>query len=109
MKLVAMKKGDSTFGEIILTARKKKGLTLRSCAALIVKEDNKSISFSYLNDVENGNRLPSEHIIRQLSEVLDIPLEYLYFHAEVFPKGLNKNASPVQVVSAYKSFVKNLS
>jgi transcriptional regulator with XRE-family HTH domain len=103
-----MKQDALTFGHIILEARKKKGYTLRECAALILKEDNTHISFPYLNDLENGRRLPSEHIIKQLSAVLDIPLEYLYFYAEIFPKGLNKNASQDRIISAYKSFVESL-
>ena len=104
-----MKEQDITFGKIIFEGRKKKGYTLRECAALILKEDDSPISFPYLNDVENGRRVPSEHIVRQMSLVLDIPLEYLYFYAEIFPKGLNRRASQDQIVSAYKSFVKSLS
>lgn len=104
-----MKEIDLTFGKIILEARKKKGYTLRECAVLILKEDDSPISFPYLNDVENGRRLPSEHIIKQLSIVLDIPLEYLYFYAEVFPKGLNRNAGQERIIAAYRSFVESLS
>lgn len=104
-----MNEKDLTFGKIILEARKKKGYTLRECAVLILKEDNSPISFPYLNDVENGRRLPSEYIIKQLSVVLDIPVEYLYVYAEIFPKGLSKKAGQEQLVAAYRSFVKSLS
>lgn len=104
-----MKQDALTFGKIVLEARKKKGYTLRECARLILKKDNTHISFPYLNDLENDRRLPSEHIIKQLSLVLEIPVEYLYFYAEIFPKGLNKNASQDVIVSAYKSFVRSLS
>ena len=104
-----MSNKEVTFGKIILAARKKKDYTLRECAALILKEDNTPISFPYLNDVENGRRLPSEHIIKQLSIVLDIPVEYLYVHAAMFPKGIKINASQDEIVIAFKTFVKSLS
>jgi transcriptional regulator with XRE-family HTH domain len=105
-----MKEREKTFGKIILEARRKKGLNLRECAALILKEDSTPISFQYLNDLENNRRKPpSEHIIEQISAVLDIPVEFLYFYAEIFPKGLNKNADQEKIVAAYKNFVKSLS
>lgn len=104
-----MKESDLSFGKIILEARKKKGYTLRDCAALILKDDNTPISFPYLSDVENGRRLPSEHIIKQLSVVLELPVEFLYVYAEMFPKGIKINADQDEIVSAFKTFVKSLS
>lgn len=103
-----MKKGDVTFGKIILAARKKKGLILRDCAALILKEDKTPITFQYLNELENDRRTPSEHIIKQLSTVLDIPVEYLYVYAEMFPKGLKKRAAQDKIVNAFKTFVESI-
>lgn len=104
-----MSNKEVTFGKIILSSRKKKGYTLRECAALVLKEDNTPISFPYLNDVENGRRLPSENIIKQLAVVLDIPVEYLYVYAEMFPKGIKINAGQDEIVRAFKTFVKSLS
>lgn len=104
-----MAEETKTFGKIILEARRKKGLILRECAALILKEDNTPISFQYLNELENDRRTPSEHIIKQLSAVLDIPVEYLYVYAEMFPKGIRKHADQEQIVSAFKTFVKSIS
>jgi len=103
-----MRESDLTFGKIILEARKKKGYTLRACAALILKEDRSPISFPYLNDVENGRRLPSEHIIKQIALILDLPVEYLYVYAEMFPKGIKINADQDKIVSAFRTFVKSL-
>jgi transcriptional regulator with XRE-family HTH domain len=104
-----MKESDLTFGKIILAARKKKGLILRECAALIIKEDNTPITFQYLNELENDRRTPSEHIIKQISSVLDIPVEYLYVYAEMFPKGIKKHGSQDKIVTAFKTFVKSIS
>ncbi len=103
-----MKNSNTSFGKIILEARKKKGLILRECAALIIKEDGKPITFQYLNELENDRRTPSEHIIKQLSLVLDIPVEYLYVYAEMFPKGINKHASQDKIVTAFKTFVESI-
>lgn len=101
---------ERTFGEIVFEARKNKDLNLRQCAALILKEDNTPISFQYLNDLEmNRRKPPSEHIIKQISTVLDIPIELLYFYAGVFPKDINKNADKTQIIEAYKNFAKSLS
>ena len=104
-----MSENDITFGKIILKARKKKGLILRECAALILKEDNTPITLQYLNELENDRKTPSEHIIKQLSVVLDIPVEYLYVYAEMFPKGIRKQADQEQIVAAFKAFVKSIS
>ncbi len=99
-----------TFGEIISKARKDKGLSLKGCASLIVKEDGVPISFQYLSDIENGKRSPtSEHFLEQVSKVLDIPIELLYFHVEKIPSYVNKSTPQEQVVSAYKNFLKLVS
>jgi transcriptional regulator with XRE-family HTH domain len=105
-----MKESDLTFGKIILEARRRKGLKLKECAPLILKEDNTSISIQYLNDIENGRRKPpAEFIVKQLSELLDIPIEVLYFYAGIFPKTLEQNLDQKQIIAAYKDFVKTLS
>ena len=95
-----------TFGKIILEARKKKGLILRKCAAQILKEDRTPITFQYLNELENDRRTPSEHIIKQISKVLDVPVEYLYVYADMFPKGKQKKANQETIVTAFRAFFK---
>ena len=98
-----------TFGLVILNARKKKNLNLKDCAALILKEDGKPISYQYLNDVENGYRTPSKNVIRQLAKVLEVPIELLYFYAEMFPSNFDKNkVSSDVVVEAYREFFQKL-
>lgn len=104
-----MKNRKITFGKIICDARKKKNLNLRQCAALILKEDKTPISFQYLNNLEKDRKKPpSEYIIEQLSKVLEIPIELLYFYAEIFPKNLDKSADHGKIIEAYKNFVQAL-
>lgn len=105
-----MKSNEITFGKIVYNARKSKNLNLRECAALIFKDDSNPISFQYLNNLEKDRKNPpSEYIIDQISEVLDIPLEVLYFYAEIFPKNINKNIDQNKIIKAYKHFVRSLS
>lgn len=105
-----MKNRETTFGKIICDARKDKNLNLRQCASLILKEDNSPISFQYLNDLEKDRRNhPSEYILQQISKVLEIPIEVLYFHAEIFPKNTNKNVNESRIIEAYQTFAKILS
>lgn len=105
-----MKNRERTFGKIIRDARKDKKLNLRQCAALIYKDDNTPISFQYLNNLEKDRKNPpSEYIISQISKVLEIPIELLYFYAEIFPKNLDKNADDDKIIEAYKNFAEILS
>lgn len=100
----------TTFGKYIAKARRRKGLNLRECASMIQKEDGTPISFQYLNDVEkNRRRPPSEHIIKQISAVLDLPEEALYLYARMFPANVDISASPELIVTAYREFVQKLS
>ena len=75
-----------TFGEVITQARKDKKLSQKQVAAGTLKEDGKAISAQYLNDIEHDRRNPpSEHIVRQLANTLELELDYLLFLAGRFP------------------------
>ena len=75
-----------TFGEAITEARKNKKLSQKEVAASTSKEDGGSISAQYLNDIEHDRRNPpSEYIVRQLANTLDLDLDYLLFLAGRFP------------------------
>ena len=105
-----MKSKGNTFGKIIYNARVNKNLNLRECAALIVKDDNTPISFQYLNNLEKDlKNPPSVYIINQISKVLEIPIELLYFYAEIFPENINKNSDQNKIIKAYKQFARSLS
>lgn len=99
-----------TFGEIIRDARKSKNMDLRECAAVLLKDDNTPISFQYLIDLENSRRNPpSKFIVRQMSQVLDIPIEVLYFYAKILPESTDEDIPHENIVAAYRTFIEILS
>ena len=104
-----MNEKAKTFGKIILEARRKKGLNLKECAALVIKDDGKTISLQYLSDLEKDHRNPpSETVLRSLSKVLDIPLVVLYYHSDKLPPGLDKRVSNDTIVEAFQTFSERL-
>lgn len=60
-----------SFGEELKRLRLDKDFSLRQLASRIIKEDGKSISPSYLNDIEKNNRIPSADIVEKLAKALD--------------------------------------
>ena len=99
----------TTFGQLILDARRGKKLSLKQCASLIFKEDGDPISFQYLSEIENVRRYPpSEFIMKQLANVLDIPIELLYFHSKTIPSNINPNLSDDKIIVAYRDFLSKL-
>jgi transcriptional regulator with XRE-family HTH domain len=99
---------NTTLWKAVKDARKKKKITLQKAAALICKEDGIPITHQYLSEIENNRRQPSPHIVKEIAAALDVPVEFLFFHAEIFPPGTNKTASEETVVAAYRDFVKRL-
>ncbi|CAN5759707.1 hypothetical protein BH20ACI4_BH20ACI4_20790 [soil metagenome] len=61
---------EKSLGEIIAEARKHAGLSLRAVAAKI------SIKFPYLADIEKDRRIPSEKVLRALSEQEELDLDF---------------------------------
>jgi transcriptional regulator with XRE-family HTH domain len=100
-----------TFGEAITQARKDKKLSQKQVAAGTSKEDGQAISAQYLNDIEHDRRNPpSEHIVRQLADSLDLDLDYLLFLAGRFPSDmLELSRDRKDISSAMKAFRRNLS
>jgi len=66
-----------SFGEELKRLRLEKDLSLRQLADKIIKEDGNPISRSYLNDIENNNRIPSAEIVEKLAKALDYDPEKL--------------------------------
>lgn len=64
------KKKEKTIGEIIAEARKRSGLSLRAVAGRV------PCNFSYLAEIETGKRMPSEKIIKALSEQSELNLDF---------------------------------
>lgn len=62
---------DKTFGDYIRDGRLAKEMSLRELARRVGK------SPSYLNDIEYNRRVPSEAVVRQLCEQLDLDVEVM--------------------------------
>jgi transcriptional regulator with XRE-family HTH domain len=63
-------KEEKTIGEIIAEARKKAGLSLRTVSAKI------PVKFPYLADIEKNRRNPSEKVIRELCNQVELNLDF---------------------------------
>ena len=99
-----------TFGEAITRARKDKRLSQKQVAAGTLKEDGQAISAQYLNDIEHDRRNPpSEYIVRQLGNALDLDLDYLLFLAGRFPADvLEMSRDQEGIKTAMKAFRSSL-
>ncbi len=60
-----------TLGDFVNRARVEKGLGLRALARAL------GIVPSYLSDIENNRRVPSESVLRELAHVLDLNFDIL--------------------------------
>ena len=98
-----------TFAGVVVAARKIVGLSQKDLAAMITKVDGTSISTTYLNDIERGRRRPSEQLVKQFAEALDLEMDYLSHMLGIVPPDLvNRKVSKKQVLSAYEAFRKEL-
>src|SRR5437588_8715395 len=101
-----------TFGEIIVEARKKLGMSQKELAERIRKEDGTPISGQYLNDIERDRRNPpSEHLILQFAKLLNIPKDYLLLAAGTVPQEFAQRLSdsdPETVERAFQAFRRNI-
>lgn len=109
MSSVRKKAHKVTFGSIIAEARKQKKIPLTYCAAMILKEDGIPITHQYLSDIENDRRNPpSNFIIKQMSKILSVPKDILYFYADRFPEDIDKQVKAENILAAFQSFRKRL-
>ena len=99
-----------TVGQAIADARKKRHISQKQLATMIVKEDGAPISPQYLNDIERDRRNPpGEHLLGQFARALEIPEEYLYFLANQIPPKYRQVApkNPLQVRHAFEAFARS--
>ena len=88
---------STPFGRKIKERRHRLDLSLRKVCEAVHNEDGKSISVSYLNDIEQGHRNPpGGKIIVQLAEVLQFNVQELLKLAgkadPVIEKAVERNA-----------------
>ena len=94
-----------TMGSEIATARKKAGLSQKQLAAETLKEDGKSISAQFLNDIERDRRRPSSHILNGLAARLGLEADDLHFLAgQVPPDFVEGKADPKRIEQAIAAF-----
>ncbi len=94
-----------TFGQVITEARKKAGLTQKEVAARLKREDGRVVDAPYLNAMEHDRRYPpSNHLIDQLAEMLEVPADLLYFHAKRLPADIKRDVDNERVEMAYQAF-----
>jgi transcriptional regulator with XRE-family HTH domain len=98
-----------TFGQTIVAARKKLGLSQKDLALHIKKEDGTPISPQYLNDLERNRRNPpSAFLLQQFATELQIAPEYLFFVAGQYPDDLRgqqaRALEPERVEAAFRAF-----
>lgn len=101
-----------SFGQIIAEARKKLGVSQKTLAARIKKEDGEAISPQYLNDIERDRRNPpSEHLIAQFANELGLSKDYLLLAAGTLPQDIAARLSdsdPETVERAFRAFRKTI-
>jgi transcriptional regulator with XRE-family HTH domain len=96
-----------TFGTLISEARRAKGLSQKDLASKVKKEDGQAISAQYLNDIEHDRRNPpSEHLIAQIADLVDVSKDVLCIAAGTIPDDLQRMArsQPAKVEHAFKAF-----
>ena len=102
----------STFGRIIVDARKALGMSQKELAQSTHKEGGGSISPQYLNDIEHDRRNPpSEYIIEQFAEHLKLSREHLIAAAGLWPTDLREEipgSDPERIQKAFTAFRKVL-
>ena len=99
-----------TFGQAVAEARRKKQLSQKQLAGVILKEDGNPISPQYLNDIERDRRNPpGEYLMNQFAKVLGVPEEYFYFLANEIPPKYRRVSSdnPLLVKEAFKAFARS--
>lgn len=98
-----------TFGQVLGEARRSAGYSLKYVAERIKKEDGESISLQYLSDLEKDRRNPpSNDMLEQFVDVLEVPREFLYLSARRFPAEIISPSNAVQAKNAMEAFKKAL-
>jgi len=101
-----------SFGQVIADSRKRLGISQKTLAARIKKEDGEAISPQYLNDIERDRRNPpSEYLVAQFAKELELSKDYLLLAAGTVPKDLATRLSdsdPDTIDRAFRVFRKTI-
>jgi transcriptional regulator with XRE-family HTH domain len=66
---------DNTLGDFVRDGRSAVNMRLRELARRL------DVTPSYVSDIENNRRVPSEEVLARIADVLDLPLEELVARA----------------------------
>jgi transcriptional regulator with XRE-family HTH domain len=95
----------STFGKMISGARKVLGISQKTLASRIKKEDGEPISAQYLNDIEHDRRnAPSEFLISQLAKELTLSKDHLCLAAGTIPADVKENVAAAETETVDAAF-----
>ena len=99
-----------SFGKIIRRERQRQGLSLKTVAERVLKEDGQPITPQYLNDIEHERRhAPSPYLIGQIAKALGLAPEVLYYIAGQIPTDLaNLQLDEETIIAGYKALRKVL-
>ena len=99
-----------TFGDLVASFRKKKGMSQKELAGKIRKDDGDPITPQYLNDIEHDRRNPgSSQLISEFSRVLGVEKDKLYFLAGQVPEDIRSSSVDLKkVAGAFAVFRRTL-
>jgi transcriptional regulator with XRE-family HTH domain len=94
-----------SFGQVFVAARKAAGLTQKSVADSLRREDGRRVLPPFLNDLEHDRRYPPENaVIEHLAKILKLSSDVLYFYPQRIPPDIRSDATDTEVAAAYKGF-----
>lgn len=104
-------KRNISFGRFIVEARKRKNISQKELAQLVKREDGKSISAPYLNDIEHDRRNPPpNYLLTKFAKALDIDPDLLFFRAGRVPEEWRKaQVDDQQIIALCKRVRRELS
>jgi transcriptional regulator with XRE-family HTH domain len=76
---------DETLGDIVREGRAALGMRLRELARRL------EVTPSYVSDIENNRRIPSEDVLRRISAELHLPLDELVARAGRLGAGMERS------------------
>lgn len=99
-----------SFGNLLRQARHHRKMRLQDLAEQIRHPNGMApISIPYLSDLEHDRRVPSEPVLAQLAEALQLPIDLLYFALGKIPPDIRAcKASEQQVLDALQKLRQTL-
>ncbi len=90
-----------SFGEAVYERRRQLGMTQEEVAKRV------KVKANYIGYLERGLRHPSNKVLSQLADILDLNKEEIYFLANPSVRGFLEKPLAAPQVSAWQAFAKN--